>query len=80
MFRTKRKEENTPEVNRLHANRAVPHLLESRLLGTSCTGLAAREPESLAAILAKVAERSARVVQETESDTRRRHGGCCVIV
>lgn len=65
-------------MNRLHANRAVPQLLERRLLDTSGAGLAAREAESLAAILAEIAERGARVVEEPESDARRRHGGCVV--
>lgn len=58
-------------MNSLQANRAIPHLLESGLLLASGAGFGALESEAFAAILAEgVAEGSARIGEEAETDTR----------
>lgn len=66
-----------PEVNSLHTDRAVPHALESALLGGIGTSLSAREAETLGTRPAEwrsgIAESKASAVEETESHARR-HG------
>ena len=60
----------------LHANRAVPHALESALL-LSSAGLGALVAEALSTRPAEwrrgITERKASVVEETETHARRRH-------
>lgn len=56
-------------MNSLNTNRAIPQLLESRLLVASCrAGIGALKSETIP--LAEVAESSARIGEKAKTDTR----------